>query len=149
MIESIIVSAITPFLTKTGEKIAEKVGEDIFPLIKRLFIKDEDIKTLENIQKSPTQRNLIQLEQQISEKINENPELLEEFQRQLNLTPVKILKLENIIKSMKILKEELNYLYPESIGSSEANHGDYLNKIALQERKLQKLEKELFNTLNK
>jgi len=35
------IALATPFLTKTGEKIAEKIGEDIWNLIKKPFTKEK------------------------------------------------------------------------------------------------------------
>ncbi len=147
LIASTIVAAITPYLAKTGEKIAEKIGEDIFPTLKRIFIKDEEKKTLELVQANPNPQNLRIFEQQLSLKLDNSPNLAQDFADILKLNPHKSIRLAGIVNSINSIKEELEYLYQEKVNAGISTEGDYSNRIALQERKLLKLEREFFQIL--
>ncbi len=94
-----VTAALTPFLTKTGEKISEKIGEDIFPYIKKIFIKDEEPKTIELIQKNPSIQNLKVFEEQLLVKLENSPDMAQDIAEILKLTPFKSIKLGNIISS--------------------------------------------------
>lgn len=148
IIASAIVTTLTPYLSKTGEKIAEKIGEELFPKIKSIFISnDEDKKVLEKLELQPTVQNITTFENDLAVKIENNPDIARSLSEILKLTPTKSNKIENILTSSKELKEDLKYLYSEYNQAGESTQGDYKNRITLQERKLSKLEKEFFLTI--
>jgi len=69
---TLVATAITlamPFLIKSGEKIAEQVGEDIWKTLKKPFSKDEE--TLKKEFNSTTDRKSI--EEQILAKLKSDP----------------------------------------------------------------------------
>ncbi len=55
-ITTIAAAAITfslPFLKKAGEKMSEKIGEDFWTKIKKIFTSDKQKKLVENLEKNP------------------------------------------------------------------------------------------------
>lgn len=61
-----------PYLVKTGEAIAEKVGEDIWSLVKSIFTIEEQANIENELKKGENQDAIIQL---LVERLNENSEL--------------------------------------------------------------------------
>jgi hypothetical protein len=76
------IALATPFLIKTGEKIAEDVGEDIWKVIKRPFSNDEQNRIEKDIQ-SPLQNEKVK--QTLLEKIQHD----QAFKNELESTIVK------------------------------------------------------------
>jgi hypothetical protein len=77
-----------PFLKKTGEKFSEKIGEDLWDLIKKPFTSDTD-KLL--VAEATTQKQEEELKAEIVKKLSENPDYLfqlktavENAQQQMN-----------------------------------------------------------------
>lgn len=59
-----------PFLTKTGEKFSENIGEDIWKFIKKPFIKESEEKLIAEL-KSEDKQN--EFKNELIEKINHDP----------------------------------------------------------------------------
>ncbi|MDD2634026.1 MAG: hypothetical protein PHW82_00845 [Bacteroidales bacterium] len=68
----------TPYLIKTGEKIAENIGEGIWNLIKRPFAKSKEIDSDFDINNEKDRENLIQL---LTKKINDDIDFRNELER--------------------------------------------------------------------
>lgn len=66
------VGLVMPYLVKTGEAIAEKVGEDIWSLVKSIFTSEEQNTIQTELISNPNNDEIIQL---LVEKLNENSEL--------------------------------------------------------------------------
>ncbi len=68
-----------PYLVKTGEAIAEKVGEDIWGLVKSLFSSEEQNTVQSQLLANQNNDDIVQL---LIDRLNQNPELrtqLEDF----------------------------------------------------------------------
>lgn len=142
-----ISTALIPFLSKSGEKVAEKIGEEIYPSIKSLFLKDEEKKTLEKLEVSPSPTNFKLFEQHLTTILENSPDIAQTLAELLKMTPTKSVRLENILSSYKEIRDELVFLYVERNNAGIATEGDYSNRIFLQERKLFKLEKDFFKVI--
>ncbi|RYD54395.1 MAG: hypothetical protein EOP56_19310 [Sphingobacteriales bacterium] len=67
-----------PFLTKTGEGIARKIGEDIWSIIKKPFV----IKGVSNVEDSAI-TNKEDFQAQLQQELTNNPEFAAELQKQV------------------------------------------------------------------
>jgi hypothetical protein len=66
------IGLVMPYFVKTGEAIAEKVGEDIWSLVKSIFTSEEQNTMQTELISNPNNDEIIQL---LVEKLNENSEL--------------------------------------------------------------------------
>jgi organic radical activating enzyme len=74
-------SLATPFLIKTGEKIAEKIGEDIWNLLKNPFAKKEQESLETDIQNDSEKERIIEA---IIAKINSDQQYKTELENAVN-----------------------------------------------------------------
>jgi hypothetical protein len=77
---SLITTALalaTPFLIKTGEKIAENIGEGIWNLLKKPFLKNNEIDSNIDIKNEDEKEKLIQL---LLARMNEDISFKEELE---------------------------------------------------------------------
>lgn len=65
------ITLATPYLMKTGEKLAEKVGEEIWNLIKKPFANE---KKAELFTESPTEKQLDVIKKELIDVLTKNPE---------------------------------------------------------------------------
>lgn len=75
------ISLATPFLIKTGEKIAENIGEDIWNLLKKPFSNKNDSVLSIDIQKETEKEKLID---SLLDKINSDNNFKIELERAVN-----------------------------------------------------------------
>jgi len=59
----------SPYLAKTGEKVAEKIGEDVWSILKKPFKKD---KRKELFPESPDEAQLIKIKEELLLKVQNN-----------------------------------------------------------------------------
>ncbi len=82
-IATIAAAALTfslPFLKKAGEKMSEKIGEDIWSKIKKLFTSDKQKKLVEQLEKNPEDvKTQGAIEAILDEKIDNDELLKKEF----------------------------------------------------------------------
>lgn len=102
------ISLVTPYLLKTGEGIAESVGEDIWNLIKKPFTKDKEAELSIDINNQEEKDKLIH---QLTAKINKDPIFKHE--------------LENAVEKGQ---NDLNALYQQNIN----NNGQIEKQINIQ-----------------
>ena len=72
------IAIATPFLVKTGEKIAENIGEEIWKWIKKPFTKDEEKDLLSNL---TDDKNIEKLKVALLQKISCDSNYKDELQR--------------------------------------------------------------------
>lgn len=144
-----IMAVLTPFLTKAGEEVAKSAGKGLYNKITSLFDQDEEIKTLQTAEASPDRRNLIELEKVIQDKLTKNAEKKDEFVSELNISRTDEFIAGEILKNAAILREDIRVLSREQLDVGVGTEGDYSARIALQERKLRKLEKKFISLTQK
>lgn len=86
---------ISPFLTKAGEKISEKIGEDLWQIIKKPFVNEKDKNIISDLASSD---NLDHLKAEIVKKLQNDPQYLSQ---------VKI-GVENAQKEMEKYTQQIN-----------------------------------------
>lgn len=104
---TILSTAITlasPYLVKTGEKVAEKIGEDVWNMLKKPFKKE---KRKELFPESPNEAQLEEIKKELLIKINTNEsfknELLETIKEaKTNLNQQNINNRGNVGKQLNI-----------------------------------------------
>lgn len=74
---STAVGMAIPYLVKSGEAIAEKVGEDIWSFVKSLFKSDEQTIVQEQLTNGQNNDEIIQ---KLIDKLNENPALQQQLE---------------------------------------------------------------------
>lgn len=79
-----VFSFATPFLLKSGEAIAEKLGEDVWSLLKRPFSEDAEKQLIEKVEKDPSNpQNKLMLQNAFALKLEHDAELLNEVKGKL------------------------------------------------------------------
>ncbi len=96
---SAAIALATPYLIKTGEKIAEEIGEDIWSVIKRPFTKEKDSEFRIDINNQEEKEKLVNL---LEEQLNKD----DEFTRELEF-------------AVKKGQNELNAFYKQNITNNE------------------------------
>ena len=108
-IATTVLSVLSPYLQKAGQKVAELVGEELYPTIKRLFIIPEEEIVLDNFKKDPSASNRSKVKdiliQKLSEKSNEKE--LNNIKGTLKLTDSKAFNIEIIVFHRWCLKPTL------------------------------------------
>lgn len=102
------ISLATPYLLKTGESIAEGIGEDLWKLIKKPFTKNNETEFSIDINKQEEKDNLVNL---LLEEIGKD----NNFQRELEIA---------VEKGQK----ELNAYYQQNIN----NNGEIKKQVNIQ-----------------
>lgn len=101
---TIITTALTlasPYLVKTGEKVAEKIGEDVWNMLKKPFNKEEK---KELFPESPNDAHLEKIKQELLLKVQNNQSFKNELQQ--TITEAKTnLNQQNINNQDKVEKQ--------------------------------------------
>lgn len=71
---SAAVVILTPYLTKAGEKVAEKIGESLFNLVKTKFSGDKEAEATLQLYESKPERFKGALQETIAEKLANDPD---------------------------------------------------------------------------
>lgn len=147
VIASIVTTLFSPFASKVGEKISQKFGEDIYPIIKPYFIEEDEQKSIEKIGNSPTPSEVEIFQNMLSSKIEQSAEMQNLLLEKLNLNSYKGTEVTSIIRTMqKIQNNILEYseMYENAgVGTS----GDIYVTLVNEKRKYQKLYNELLKIL--
>ncbi len=148
-----IITAIMPYLTKSGEAFFEKAGESVFEKITSFFAKKNQKPPalfVASKQHGAISRTEIQeLEQELTKLMNQDRGFRNEMEEAFVTSNTDRFVLEQILESIQPLRSELKELYKASANAGVGTAGDYENKIALSEQKLRKLESKFFEILNK
>jgi len=88
MIISATIGYLTPYLTKTGEEVSKKIGEDLWKKIKGKFTNEKEQEVIKQIENAPTslqnQEDVkTSFENLLQNKLNEDETLLNELQKVL------------------------------------------------------------------
>jgi len=70
------IALVTPYLIKSGEKLAEKAGEGVWNFLKKPFTRSEQE---ELFIESPTSEQLATIESRLLDRIKDNPSYIEEL----------------------------------------------------------------------
>jgi methylphosphotriester-DNA--protein-cysteine methyltransferase len=144
------ITLLKPFLTKAGDKIAEAVGEDFYKKVKGLFKRKEDNQLLEKAETGPvSQEELVTIEDNLKQEVPTNELLQTQLKKQLDLTPARTSRIQDILYNIQKLRKDLESLNKAYLNAGIANAGDYKNRIALQQEKLEEEESELYEYIYK
>ena len=144
------ITLLKPFLTKSGEKIAEAIGEDFYKKVKGLFKKKADNQLLEKAETGPVApEEVTAIEETLKQELPANPLLQARLTEQLNLTPANTAMVQNTLRNIQKLRTEIGQLNEEYVDAGVGTVGDYKNKIAQQERKLNEQESKLYHLIYK
>ena len=148
LIATAAMTILGPYVTKAAGKIAEKMGEDIWGKLKKVFTKDKEKELVKKVEESTaTKVDLVEIENALVEYLQADSELLQLMKQSLNITPANEFILENNLKVAAQLREKLKPLYMEQLDAGIATEGDYTNLIAQQERKLKKIDSKIIAIL--
>lgn len=147
IIASVVTTLFSPFISKIGEKVSEKFGEDIYPIIRPYFIEEDEQKSLDKISSNPTQTEVETFNNLLTSKLKQNTELQNLFLEKLNLNSYKGAEVVRIVRTMQQIQnniEDYTEMY-ESAGVGTS--GDIQVVLLNEKRKYQKLYSELLKTL--
>jgi|GEM_PF-6598441 len=139
-----VMTVLGPYLAKGGEVLTKEVSKDLYDKVKGFFKAEEDQKLLTAPEGKAKK---ISVEKRLKEILKDDVNALAELSEALALSDAVTFKLQNIYNSTVVLKEELAFLYESQNNAGIGTEGDVKNRIALQERKLEKLEKDFNNIL--
>jgi hypothetical protein len=76
------IGAITPYLAKGGEKLAEEAGHGLWELIKKPFTSEHDRPLIAQLEEHPADpKTQTKVELKLEEHLRTNPEMAEELER--------------------------------------------------------------------
>ena len=141
---------LAPYVTKAAGKLAEKVGEDIWAKVKKVFTKDKEKELVKKVEENKvTKADLVEIESSLVEHLQEETDFEQLLKTSLNLTPANEFILENNLQVAAKIREELKPLYMEQIDAGVAVVGDYNIRIAQLERKLKKIDEKILSIITK
>lgn len=150
LIATAAMTFLNPYLAKATGKIAEKMGEDLWAEVKKVFTKDKEKELVQKVEeKTATQTDLAEVEKNLIARLEEDNKLEQILKSHLNITPANEFILENTLLVAAKIREELKPLYVEQVDAGIAVEGDYKNKIALLERKLKQMDEKILGILTK
>ncbi len=141
---------LAPYITKAAGKVAEKVGEDLWTKVKKVFTKDKEKELVKKVEENKiTKTDLVEIESSLVEHLKEETELQQALKTSLNITPANEFILENNLLVATRIREELKTLYMEQIDAGVAVVGDYKIRIAQLERKLKQIDDKILSIIIK
>lgn len=148
LIATAAMTILGPYVTKTAGKVAEKVGEDLWTKVKKVFTKDKEKELVKKVEENKvTKTDLIEIESLLVEHLKEESELQQLLKTSLNITPANEFILENNLQVAAKIREELKPIYMEQIDAGVAVAGDYNVKIAQLERKLKQIDEKILSII--
>jgi hypothetical protein len=82
MIASTAITLLGPYLVKSGEKIAEGIGKDIWELIKKPFKSDKEKALLKQLEENPSDQKIQgKIEATLENILEENPVLVDTLKK--------------------------------------------------------------------
>jgi len=149
-IATTVLSVLSPYLQKAGQKVAEMIGEELYPTIKRLFIIPEEEVALENFKKDPSAGNREKVKGILIQKLSDekNEKELNEIKNTLKLTDSKAFNIEILVEQIEKAREDIEFF---SLGENEVDEtarGNWKMKVLSKQKHLKDLEARLLKTLN-
>jgi hypothetical protein len=150
LIATAAMTILGPYVTKAAESVAEKIGEDLWTKVKKTFTKDKEKEIVKKVEEnSITRADLNEIQNILIGHLNQDNNLLEEVKTSLNIIPANEFILENNLKIAEKIREELKFIYEGQINAGIESEGGYINRIALQERKLKRVEENIIAIITK
>jgi hypothetical protein len=150
LIATAAMTILGPYVTKAAGKVAEKVGEDLWTKVKKVFTKDKDKELVKKIEDNKvTKSDLVEIENSLVEHLKEESEFEQLLKSSLHITSANEFILENNLQVAAKIREELKPLYLEQIDAGIAVAGDYNIKIAQLERKLKQIDEKILSIIAK
>lgn len=150
LIATAAMTILGPYVTKAAGKVAEKVGEDLWKNIKKVFTKEKEKELVKKVEENKVSKtDLVEIENSLLEHLKEESELQQVLKTSLNISPANEFILENNLQVAAKIREELKPLYMEQIDAGIAVAGDYNVKIAQLERKLKQIDDKILSIITK
>lgn len=150
LIATAAMTILGPYVTKAAGKVAEKVGEDLWKKVKKVFTKEKEKELVKKVEENKvTKTDLVEIENSLLEHLKEESELQQVLKTSLNISPANEFILENNLQVAAKIREELKPLYMEQIDAGIAVAGDYNVKIAQLERKLKQIDDKILSIITK
>jgi len=139
---------VGPYITKASGKIAEKVGEDIWSNIKKVYTEDKEKELVKKVEENNVSKSdLIEIENLLTEHLSQEKELVQLLKISMNITPATEFILENNLRIAEKIRNELKSLYMERVDADVASVGSYNNRIVDLERKLKKIDEVIYKII--
>ncbi|HTI07287.1 MAG TPA: hypothetical protein VL832_01990 [Puia sp.] len=148
LIANAALSALSAFLTNSGEEIAKCIGKDIYDKLKNAFKKDTEKDALKRLEREPFSNDNHHSLEKILILNLADPGFFKEITGVLHITPANIVIRGLILSSINDIKLELTQLYPRWINAGPDTKGEYQNRIEELETTLEHLEKKFYATIN-
>ncbi len=150
LIATAVMTVLGPYVTKAAGKVAERIGEDLWTKVKKVFTKDKEKELVKKVEENKvTKSDLVEIESSLVEHLKVENELQQILKSSLNITPANEFILENNLQVAVKIREELKSLYMEQIDAGIAVAGDYNVKIAQLERKLKLIDDKILSIITK
>jgi len=150
LIATAVMTFIGPYITKAAESVAEGVGADLWGKIKTVFTKDKEKEFTQKFENGLiTNADLGPIESALIEHLNEKRDFLQTINESLNIKSTNKFILESNLKVAARIREELQPLYMEQVDAGIAVEGDYRNRIAQLERKLNIIDEKIVVLISK
>ncbi len=119
-----VMTLLSPFLQKAGEKAAETIGEkfasktfekDFWHNVKTIFIKDEEVKQIAAIESKQiaSAEDVKLIENKLSTELNSNPQFAAKIQSAFNFSSTNMFIAQQLLKSIKASTDKLIDLYDD------------------------------------
>jgi len=148
LIATAAMTLVGPYITKASGKIAEKVGEDIWSNIKKVYTEDKEKELVKKVEENNVSKSdLIEIENLLTEHLSQEKELVQLLKISMNITPATEFILENNLRIAEKIRNELKSLYMERVDADVASVGSYNNRIVDLERKLKKIDEVIYKII--
>ena len=92
----------SPYIAKTGEKLAEEIGVSIWDIIKKPFVSSEEVKLIENADLATYE----EIRTELIKKLAEDPEFKNKLENQVTSANVQLSNPSlNIVNQMEVQKQ--------------------------------------------
>ncbi len=145
-----VITVLAPYLTKSAEKVSEKIGEDLWTKIKQIFNRDKRQELLEKANENKINKDdLVEIKNYLVKHMKEDSKFKKVLKTSLNIKTTNEFILETNLQVITKIREELKVLYMEKIDAGVAVEGDYNVKISQLERKLKQIDNKILSIITK
>jgi hypothetical protein len=142
-----VITAILPYLQKSGEAFFETAGESIFEKVKTFFGTKEPENIVLREHPNLSIEEISALESKLLVSLQNDKKFRMQIENELKLTSGDAFRVERTLLSIEKLRNQIKDLHEQHIDAGIGSAGDYRNKIRMQQEKLKTYEEEFFKIL--